>query len=181
MRLQSGLLARALANQKSSAGAGGSSSKMADTHGSWVSVHWQRRSLPVSFHQNGPLHQAACMPGHRSWLSKREPRVSKVELQCLLWPSLSSPPLSFLQSLFSSMTQGATLVIVGGACTEVWVPGGSDPWGSSCRLATTPLIQSFLFFSQKMKFQVFPLEEFHFSSLRHLTPLTRNSQSHKHG
>ena len=155
MRLQSGLLARALANQKSSAGAGGSSSKMADTHGSWVSVDWQRRSLPVSFHQNGPLHQAACMPGHRSWLSKREPRVSKVELQCLLWPSLSSPPLSFLQSLFSSMTQGAALVVVGGACTEVWVPGGSDPWGSSCRLATTPLIQSFLFSPRKWSFKFF--------------------------
>lgn len=90
------------------------------------------------------------------------------------------PLCHFCKVCLVPRVSGATLVIVGGACTEVWVPGGSDPWGSSWRLATTPLIQSFFFFSQKMKFQVFPLEEFHFSSLEHLTP-TRDSQSHKHG
>ena len=111
---------------------------------------------------------------------KESQEWARWKLQCLSWSSFSSPLCHFCKVSLVPRVSRATLVIVGGACTEVWIPGGTDPWGLSWRLATTPLIQSFLFFfSQKMKFQIFPLEAFHFSSLGHLTPAS-DSQSHKH-
>lgn len=68
------------------------------------------------------------------------------KLQCLLWPSLSSPPLSFLQGLFGSTSQQGNSSCVGGACTE-----SQEAWIHEGHLGDWPPHLSFnpLFFSPR--------------------------------